>query len=162
MADMAAHQSLADPAERRHSFRVPGCFGDRDHVLLRIRGREVAADLIDQSADGFSVKVPVRRARLRVGDKVLVGARATWHASKVVRVEKDGRHARLGLQLIEDESHMAERHVERGNPLLGTLLVLVAVAAIVRFAIMIFYHQEPSTGVLHRTFEEWGVSHLFR
>jgi len=47
------YQSILEDFERRQAARIPGTFAGRQHVLLRIGNRDLAAELINQSATGF-------------------------------------------------------------------------------------------------------------
>ena len=142
------HESTIDDLDRRHFTRIGGQYSDRQHVLLRIRGKDVAAELLDQSLDGFSVRLPRGKARLSIGKRLLLGIRSTWHEVSVVNLTKEKKQLRVGLQLVADCVAPKERGVWIWIGLSVTLALATA---------MIYQNENPRTGGLHRCLQRLRI-----
>lgn len=136
------HQSILDDAERRHAARIPGSYASRQHVLVRIGNRDFAADLLDQSATGFSVSIPRFKARLKVGQRLLVGTRGTWHEVRIVHLEKLKKKLHAGLEILDD---FVSPQSSAGFWIWVGLLVTLVLACVI-----IYQTEDPSVGNLHQ------------
>lgn len=139
---------MTEDLERRHFHRIGAQYADRKHVLLRVRGKDIAAELVDQSLEGFSVLVPRSKVRLAIGKRVLLGTRATWHEVEVANLEKQKKDWRVGFRLVGDCLAPPESN-------LWVWLSLVATLALA--SVIIYQNEDPHVGSLHRCLHHLGI-----
>ena len=136
-----------DDFERRQMTRINAAFCERQHVLLRVRGKEVAAELVDQSSTGFSVMIP--KGRVRIGQRLLLGTRATWHEVEVIHVEKQGKELRVGLQTIEDCVEPRDKSYMVWAGLFAILFLV---------SLVVYLREDPNSGLIHQFLSFYGVA----
>ncbi|MDA0657334.1 MAG: PilZ domain-containing protein [Planctomycetota bacterium] len=136
------HQSILDDTDRRQAARIPGSYASRQHVLLRVGRQDLAADLIDQSATGFSISLPRFGTRLKIGQRLLVGTRGTWHEVRVVHLEKSKKIVHAGLEILDDCVSPQDSA--------GFWTWVGLVATLVLASLIIYQTEDPDVGNLHR------------
>ena len=141
---------MSETDNRRTSFRCPNTDADSCAVLRHGR-KDRQVELVDQSAQGFSVTGD--RLKGRIGQRMLLRTPQGWSEVEVARREQDSKRITLGLKRISDLADPRElkqeasaslvlwgTHVPRpigGVSLSGTLL-LSAVVAVLGFWVAIF------------------------
>ncbi|MCA9270738.1 MAG: PilZ domain-containing protein [Planctomycetales bacterium] len=101
----------AEKNEQRHSYRYPAQSG-RDQATVRLRGKNLSAKLVDESAGGLSLEVSPK-AQLQVDQLLEVGIYSGWYRTKVKHVEQRGRVLHIGVErialIVSDEGPAARR-----------------------------------------------------
>jgi hypothetical protein len=88
------------PDERRAAYRFP-VVGARGAGRLRIGPREIAVEILDESAGGFSAVSDETLAR-EVGQTLLLGVDSNWMEVRVMNLQPQGSRTRLGLARLRD------------------------------------------------------------
>jgi hypothetical protein len=88
--------------ERRQSFRILAV-PDFDQVVLKVRGRQITARLVDTSSSGLGVMCDPS-VRVQVGERLKVQADTDWYSVKVVRAEMSAEGHLLGLERTGDQN----------------------------------------------------------
>lgn len=108
-------------------------------AVFRVGRRKIVAELLDQSAGGFSIRYR-GRPRVRIGHTAKLRTHAGWSEVTVVHVERIGGDTRLGLQrereLLDPRD---ERMLVRPSvpPLFGTSGIRLSSPAVVLMVILI-------------------------
>ncbi|MDA1051887.1 MAG: hypothetical protein O3C40_15585 [Planctomycetota bacterium] len=126
-------------AEQRNSYRCQNIDLDQKAVI-RVGQREVVAELINRSADGFSVTAK-GSLRVREGKVLFVRTSAGWFQAQVIHKQMSGDQTTLGLVRLADlpdprDAQLVKpggRKLERtgsGSTSTGTLLLITIVAGL--------------------------------
>ncbi len=113
-ASATAAQAMAEAIERRRAYRC-AVTGPRRECTLRIADREIAAEMLDESANGFAV-LPSEAVECQVGGIVRLKTTSGWTEAEIVHIQfplpesgvpsSEGQQAaappRLGLMRIRD------------------------------------------------------------
>jgi len=86
--------------ERRASFRCPAN-GPRRAGRLRIGKRELAVEVLDESAGGYSI-VCEQELDCEVGQSLLVRIESNWSKVRIMNLQQEDGHTRLGLLRLKD------------------------------------------------------------
>jgi|GEM_PF-5496244 PilZ domain. len=111
--------------ERRQAFRMPA-LPDFDQVVVKVRGREVAAKLCDTSLNGLSV-VCKSEVQVRVGERIEVSSDSGWFFVKVVRVTATPDGPLLGLERQMETAEAAQARRDESR-LLAVIFAIVVIA----------------------------------
>lgn len=99
---------------------------DFDQVVVKVRGREVAAKLCDTSLNGLCV-VCKSEVQVRVGEKIEVSSDSGWFLVKVVRVTATPEGPQLGLQRQMETPEAAQARRDESR-LLAVIFAIVVIA----------------------------------
>jgi hypothetical protein len=139
-----ARQSLSMQTDRRKNFRCPPG-GDAESVVLRNRGIDQTAQIVNLSAEGFRVsfEVPEGSEPPQVDDVAILSTPNGSHQVRVANIQVANGTAQLGLERLADlvrpsgrarKDEPAKGHVgggrRAGDPSSSMLVKVVLVAAI--------------------------------
>ena len=85
---------------KRNSVRCP-VLAERQTAIIRVRGRDYEAVLVDESARGIGIVV-AENVPLKERQEILIYAEGNWSAALVVRCEAVEGQLRLGLLRTKD------------------------------------------------------------
>jgi hypothetical protein len=106
-------------AERRKNFRCPPS-NDAETVVLRLKGIDRTAKVVNLSAEGFRISFETEDGieQAQVGDVALLGTRHGSHQVRVANVQCENGAVQLGLERLADFSRPSHR-VRRKDPSKG-------------------------------------------
>jgi hypothetical protein len=87
---------------RRNTFRCP----TETHAILKEGRKDREVEMLDHSADGFSVRG--NKLTAKVGQRLQLRTNRGWSEVEVARRDVEGTEVRLGLQHIEDQADPRE------------------------------------------------------
>lgn len=104
-SELAAMQS-----ERRKNFRCPSA-SDGETVVLRYKGVDQTAKVVDLSAEGFRIAFEAESGieSAKVGDVALLATRNGSHEVRIANVQIENQTVRLGLERVADFSRAGQR-----------------------------------------------------
>lgn len=127
--------------EQRNSYRCQS-IDERQKAVLKIAGREVVTELVDQSAGGFSVATS-KKLRVREGKVLLVRTSAGWFQAQVIHNQRSEGKTTLGMVRLADlpdprDAQLVKpggRKLERtgGNTTSTGVFLVVAIVATLGF-----------------------------
>ena len=99
--------------ERRASFRCPAS-GPRQRGRLRIGKREIAVEVLDESASGYSIDCK-QAEDCEVGQSLLLRVESTWTIVRIMNLQTSDGQTRMGLVRVKDlEASEVDRKQSEG------------------------------------------------
>ncbi|HEX3726370.1 MAG TPA: PilZ domain-containing protein, partial [Pirellulales bacterium] len=96
----AGRPARVQPDERRKACRYPAVV--RRSETLRIGAQEILAEIVDESATGFSLSVDTNM-EFSVGQKILLENQSLWLELEVVHIQKiSATQTRLGVMRLRE------------------------------------------------------------
>lgn len=133
--------------EQRHSYRCES-IDERQKAVIKVNGRDLVVQLMNQSAGGFSVSTS-NKLRVREGKTVRVRTSAGWFEAQVVHKQVVDGNTVLGLVRIGDLADPRDAQLVKpggrrfevtggGGTTPGAFLMLMIVAALAFWCAMWF------------------------